>query len=812
MARPVEGQRYAGGFVRMWSSAADAPRQRRPTDILLLVASLVVLAVLSLAAPGPTGGDRAVGTLLAWLQPVLGWLWTIIYAVLTLWALGVVLLAALSRGRRRLLVDQVVAGAVAFGAAVAVGAAAGTDASAIVHAFVSSGPPVVYIATRVAVITAIVVTASPHLARPWRYASRFVLALGAVAAVGLDATNVLGATAAIAVGVAAAAVVHLALGSPPGRLSDGQVQVALLDLEVPTSEMVSTADRAGADNLLAGRTLDGSEVLVTVYGRDEWDSQVVGSLWTALTRRGERAHVWSTRRSRVEHEALFTLLAAQAGVPTLDVVAVGITEQGDALLVTSAPRTSLGEVGAALSDDQLGGAWQSVVALNRAGIAHGRIDGSRVVVREDGLVALADFDAATRTSDESELCLDRAQLLVATALAVGPDRALASAVGAVGTEGLAEVLPYLQPAALGRSTRAGVRAATWSLDELRAAAVELAGVEEPPLERLRRVTPRSIGTVLVVGLLAYVVVTLLAGIDVASVAAALGSADWGWLLAALVLTPWIQVSSAAATLGAITARLRYLPVLMLQYAIQFIALVLPASAARLALQVRFFQKFGIPAATAVSFGVIDSVSGFVVQVTLLLVIVVSGLPGFSSPLFAGSGTTTDDGSSSTPLIALLVGLVVLGVVIALAVPRVRRSITTAIPRLRSVVAEQAHSAQSALSVLRRPAKVATMLGGNLGVQLIQAVILGLCLHAFGQTAHFSQLILINTFVSLFSGIMPVPGGMGVTEAGLTVGLQAIGVPSAIAVSTAITFRLVTFYLPPIWGAAAMRWLRRNEYV
>ena len=41
-------------------------------------------------------------------------------------------------------------------------------------------------------------------------------------------------------------------------------------------------------------------------------------------------------------------------------------------------------------------------------------------------------------------------------------------------------------------------------------------------------------------------------------------------------------------------------------------------------------------------------------------------------------------------------------------------------------------------------------------------------------------------VALFSGMMPVPGGMGVAEAGFTVGLQAIGVPSAIAVSTAIS--------------------------
>ena len=108
--------------------------------------------------------------------------------------------------------------------------------------------------------------------------------------------------------------------------------------------------------------------------------------------------------------------------------------------------------------------------------------------------------------------------------------------------------------------------------------------------------------------------------------------------------------------------------------------------------------------------------------------------------------------------------------------------------------------------------VAGMLGGNLGTQLMQAVVLALCLGAFGESAYFSQLVLINTAVSLFSGIMHVPGGMGVTEAGLTWGLQAVGVPAPVAVSTAITYRLVTFYLPPIWGAVAMRWLRRREYV
>ncbi|WP_456847046.1 lysylphosphatidylglycerol synthase transmembrane domain-containing protein [Cellulomonas sp. P5_C6] len=803
------------GLVRVWSSAADAPRLRRPTDVLLLVASIVALGIVALAAPGPSGADDAVKALLTWLEPVFGWLWNVVYALMALWALGVVLLAALSRGRRRLLLDQATAAVLAFASAMGVGALAGTDASKSIDALVSSGPPVVYIATRVAVLAAVLVTASPHLARPWRYAGRVVIGLGAFAAIGLETTNLLGASAAIAVGIAAAAIAHLLLGSPQGRLTTAQVQVALADLGVRTTRVTPAVSMESGRYLLDGRTEEGADVLVRLYGRDAWDSQVVGSLWTALTRRGERAHVGGSRRSRVEHEALLTLLAAQAGVPTLDVVAVGVAEQGDALLVSSAPRSSLSELGdhepELLDDDLLGDMWRALLTLNDAGIAHGTIDGHHVVLRTDGTVALADFDSARTAAEPGDLQTDRAQLLVATSLAVGPDRALAAAVAALGPDGLAAVLPFLQPAALGRSTRADVRSATWSIDELRDAAVTAAGVEEPPLERLRRVTPRSIGTLLVVALLIYVVITLLAGADLASVAAALRSADLPWLIAALALSPTIQTALAGSTLGATTARLRYLPVLMLQYAIQFISLVVPASAARLALEVRFFQKFGIPAATALSFGLIDSVSGFVVQITLILVIVVSGLPGFTSSLGAGS-QSSGSGSTGPSLLAILLALALLAVVVTVVVPRLRHRLTAWVPRIRRAVTEQAQSARAALGVLRRPGKIFAMLGGNLGAQLLQAAVLALCLHAFGQTAHFSQLILINTAVSLFSGLMPVPGGMGVAEAGFTLCLQAIGVPSAIAVSTAITYRLVTFYLPPIWGAAAMRWLRRREYV
>ena len=54
--------------------------------------------------------------------------------------------------------------------------------------------------------------------------------------------------------------------------------------------------------------------------------------------------------------------------------------------------------------------------------------------------------------------------------------------------------------------------------------------------------------------------------------------------------------------------------------------------------------------------------------------------------------------------------------------------------------------------------------------------------------------------------------MGVAEAGYTAALVAFGVPHTAALSTAMAFRLVTYYLPPIWGGVAMKWLRGREFV
>jgi uncharacterized membrane protein YbhN (UPF0104 family) len=51
----------------------------------------------------------------------------------------------------------------------------------------------------------------------------------------------------------------------------------------------------------------------------------------------------------------------------------------------------------------------------------------------------------------------------------------------------------------------------------------------------------------------------------------------------------------------------------------------------------------------------------------------------------------------------------------------------------------------------------------------------------------------------------------VAELGITVGLVSAGMSQDAAVATALLQRLATFYLPPLCGVFALRWLQRNRY-
>jgi uncharacterized membrane protein YbhN (UPF0104 family) len=778
--------------IRFFSSSADAARARRPTDVVLVLLAASTLGLVSIVAPDPTAVDQRITKLVDDLPGLLGWFWEAASDLLVLWPLVLLVAAVVASRRLFLLRDQLLATVLAAGVA---GLVAG-GVSALADGLTATGPPTLYPAVRVALATALIATTSPHLSRPIRRLGRWIVILGSLGVVALGIALPLGVVAGLAIGLGSAALVHLAFGSPGGLPSLDQVRAALEELGVETLDLRSAELQPKGVALLRAETPQGLPLLVKVYGRDAWDGQLLTATWSYLWYRDESPTLTISRRQQVEHEAFVTLLAERSGVPVLPVIAAGVAGSRDGVLVLEADGRPIQELAPAeMTDALLADLWRALSAMHEAGIAHGNLDGQRMAVSGDGSALIADFQAASASAAPQALLADRARLLVTTALITGDDRWAPAALKAIGADGLTEVLPYIQPAALSRSTRRSLKDAGHDLDAIRDRAAAEAGTEPPKIEPLRRVTIGSVATIALLLFAAYFVFTAIASIGVDQVVAEIKKADKDWLWVGLVIVPLVPVAQSFGTLGASILPLRLGPVIALEYAIQFIALAVPSSAARVAVNVRFFQRQGAPAAQALTIGLIDSVSGFVVQVLLLVVIVFSGLVTLD---FSLDGLNFDP----TGKLLVLVGiLLVVAAVVAFTVPKIRRPI-----------ADKIAEARPALAVIRSPIKLAGLLGGNFVAQFLLALILGATVRAFGQSATLAELLLTNTLVSLFSGVMPIPGGVGVSEAAIAFCLTAIGIPSATAAAIAIVYRLLTFYLPPIWGGFAMRWLRRQAYL
>jgi uncharacterized protein (TIRG00374 family) len=116
------------------------------------------------------------------------------------------------------------------------------------------------------------------------------------------------------------------------------------------------------------------------------------------------------------------------------------------------------------------------------------------------------------------------------------------------------------------------------------------------------------------------------------------------------------------------------------------------------------------------------------------------------------------------------------------------------------------------AVITSPSRLGRVALSELLERLAGALALAATAAAFGVTLPFSALVFVSVGTGLLAGIAPVPGGVGVAEATMTALLSAVGVPPEQAFAIAITYRVLTSYLPPLPGFFAMRWLRGNGYL
>jgi uncharacterized membrane protein YbhN (UPF0104 family) len=816
--------------AQLFVGTAEERRARRASDIVELVLATIALGALSLAAEPRPRFVRALGNLIASLPDFFDGIGQLLSDIVALTAIVLLVAAAASR-RWSILRDLLVALALAAALWLGIGRVIEDAWPAVWGSLRDTAPPPWFPAGRVALPGAVLLAAAPHLIAPLRRAVWWLVGLVVLAATAAGAAGPLGALAGALAAVIAAAAVHVAFGSSAGRPSLGQVHVALEQLGVGVASL-DAADRQQAGYfLVTGTGDDGAPLTVKVYGRDAHDSALLSTLWRTIWYREAGSPLRFGRLQQVEHEALMTLLTAQAGVPTDRVVVAGMTVDDDALLVVRRQSVSLAEAPDGTVDVRA--VWTAMERLQQVGIAHGRVDESHLMLplRPDGSIdpageiGLLDFRGATLAAGDNRIRTDEAQALVTTALIAGIDDAVAAASEALGPERLTGVLPYLQEAALTPGQRRRLRElrparftaaheaddstdvpvdatpsepGRFDLAALRSATAAAAGVEVPPLLQLRRIT---LGSILRVVLPAFAVVTLLsglAGLDFSELIDQLAEASWWLVVAGFVATQIPRITQAISTLGAAPVPLPLGPVYALQLAVSYVNVAIPTSAARIAVNVRFFQRHGVPPGAALAAGAVDGFAGFVVQAITLAVLI----------LFTSASLDVDFGSAAGTASRLLVVVVIIAAVAIAAIAvtrRVRRFVIGWVRRLR-------REAVNGIKSLRSPRRLAMLFGGNLATEVLFALALGTFTRALGYPIDLGELLLVNISVALLAGLLPVPGGIGVAEGGLTYGLVLAGMPEGVAFAAVLMYRLSSFYLPPIWGYFALRWLERREHL
>jgi glycosyltransferase 2 family protein len=644
----------------------------------------------------------------------------------------------------------------------------------------------------IAAVVAFVVIASPRVSRQWRRVMWLGVAVLILFRVVSSSEPPLDIVIAVALGMALGYLALLAFGTESAdpdadelvsmlRSVADPVRIEQLEGDTPLRYVV---DLAGGDRLQ-----------LRVRTRTDRSSERLEQAWrTVRLRTSQVDEPYATVQRRIEHEALAQMTAAAAGVrvPAVrNIVAspagsVGLLEERlDGTAVADLPPERL-------DPPLLRRIWQQVAALHRRRIAHRALGLGVVTVTATNDVAMSKFDTARLAASDRDLALDRAQVLVDTALRVGADEAVAVAVATLGPKAVVAAVPYLQRLALPAATRRSLRGNREVLDALQEAVRSATGVEPAPLARLERVRPRTAVSILALAAGFYFLLPQLA--DVGETAEAATRANWWWLVPIFAGAAATFFAAALSLVGSVPQPIPYLATVRMQVASAFVGRIAPANTGTLAVGVRFLQRSGVDTAAAGTAVGLNALVGFGVHLSLTAAFVAwAGTrgPGFSLP------------DANIWLLVIAIGGAASGLVVGL-VPALRRRV---LPPLLGYL----RTAGSSLAdVVTDPWRVLALLGGALGITFAFILTLMAAVAAFGGGVSFAEIGAAYLIAAAIGSATPTPGGLGAMEAALVAALLGYGMADSAAVSSVLTFRLATYWVPMIPGWIMFQQMQRRE--
>lgn len=710
-------------------------------------------------------------------------------------AIVALVVTAVVGGRRRAIRrDVLLAVGVTVGLAVVAGRAAVGEWPTVVPEVVDPGDVISYPVLRLTLLVAVLATAAPHLTAPTRTAGRRVLGASAVGGVVLGLASVSGLVGGLALGRGVAATIHLVFGSPAGLPSTERLVAALARLGFPDADVEILPRQPVGVTLVRANMPGGDRLLVKVYGRDAADTQLAAKLWRSIWYRDGGPTLSLTGLQQAEHEAVASLLAEGRGLSVSPILTVGQDIDENAFLIiewpTECPIDELDDD--LLTDRVIDQSWESLRALHAEGIAHGAIAPESLLVGDDH-VMLWDLSDASLAAVDRRIQGDVAAMLASHIVVVGVERAVGGAVRNLEPDRLEAALPYMQDAVLRPDLRRRVKRIA-KLSGITDLLLERVDVATPEMAQLRRVKPGDLLLVVFGILAANAIVSQVAEIGLDTLVDQVSDASVGFLVTTFAIALAGYYGDVVSIRAAVGGPVPLAPAALLQSAKRFIGLAVPSMAGRVALDVRFLQKLGIPAGTALAQGPLIGFIGFLAEVLILALCAWS----------VGQDVDLDvlgNGNAGWILVGVS-AIVVVGAIVLFAVPRLRAIV---LPPLREAMG-------AAADVVGHPRRIGRIFAGQLFDRALSGLALAATLAAFDVRISFASVLFVAIGTGLIQGLAPVPGGIGVAEATMTALLSGVGVDPEVAFAVAITHRVITSYLPPVLGWFSFRWLTDNGYL
>ncbi|WP_183129713.1 lysylphosphatidylglycerol synthase transmembrane domain-containing protein [Bifidobacterium sp. wkB344] len=568
----------------------------------------------------------------------------------------------------------------------------------------------------------------------------------------------------------------------PSLDSDGQPLPALDDDLIEASRIYRARDGQGRNYTVS--VMDG-QLHTMGYLMQLWQ-------WIKLSGVSMRRDR-SVRNSMQHHMALLTELR-DLGLPALH--PYGLTESAESSILVLEDDVHLDPLEPEnLDADRAKQLMDYLRRANERGFTHRRIRPETLAMDQSGSMVIAGWENGDSASSQANIALDRIQLLALIATMIGVDQAIDAARASWGVKTLAGLSPFCQMVAIPAQTQALPGWDRQILTDLRKQLQALAppeSVAETGQVTLSRFSLRSF---VALALLVVAVAVIVTQFNLPQVISAVRNAN-PWMAGLSFLLGSLSWVGCAITLGVFIdpAKRDFKGIFLSQVASSFTSVSMPAGVGPAFVNLQFLRRdgYGNTMATAI----MSAVVAVQFATTFCLLIVIG--------LFTGRNTLS--GMIPTNTLVIVIGTVAIIAALIMAVPYTRRLV---MERLMPIVASYA---RHLVEILTQPRQLVVAVLGA----VLQSAALGMsfwaALMAFGCRTNVFETTFVFLLANTLGSAVPTPGGLGAIEAVLFSAFRLAGVPSGVAISATLVFRVATYWLRIPLGALAMRWLSKHNRI